>query len=124
MDPIGLALDNFDVTGRWRMRENMMPLDTRGTYYDGTPVSELSDLTRVLLQRPVPLVRNFAANLLAYAMGRRVEYYDQPSIRAIVRAAEADDYRMSSFILGVVRSDPFQMRRSPLNSESDTQKGM
>jgi hypothetical protein len=124
MDPIGLALDNFDVTGRWRMRENMMPLDTRGTYYDGTPVSELSDLTRVLLQRPVPLVRNFAANLLAYAMGRRVEYFDQPSIRAVVREAEADGYRMSSFILGVVKSDPFQMRRSPLNSESDAQKGM
>ncbi len=101
-----------------------MPLDTRGTYYDGTPVSELSDLTRVLLRRPVPLVRNFAANLMAYAMGRRVEYFDQPSIRAVVREAEADGYRMSSFILGVVKSDPFQMRRSPLNSESDAQKGM
>ena len=124
MDPIGLALDNFDVTGKWRKRENMMPLDTRGTYYDGTPVSKLSELTDVMLARPIPLVRNFAANLLAYAMGRRVEHYDQPSIRAIVRDAEAEEYRMSTFILGVVRSDPFQMRRSPLTSESDTDKGM
>ena len=122
MDPIGLALDNFDVTGRWRQRENMMPLDTRGTYYDGTPVSKLSELTEVLLGRPIPLVRNFATNLLAYAMGRRVEYYDQPAIRAIVRDAEADDYRMSSFILGVVRSDPFQMRRSQVTT--DAEKGM
>jgi hypothetical protein len=124
MDPIGLALDNFDVTGKWRKRENMMPLDTRGTYYDGTPVSKLSELTDVMLARPIPLVRNFAAHLLAYAMGRRVEHYDQPSIRAIVRDAEAEEYRMSTFILGVVRSDPFQMRRSPLTSESDTDKGM
>ena len=124
MDPIGLALDNFDVTGKWRKRENMMPLDTRGTYYDGTPVSKLSELTDVMLARPIPLVRNFAANLLAYAMGRRVEHYDQPSIRAIVRDAEAEEYRMSTFILGVVRSDPFQMRRSPLTSESDADKGM
>ena len=83
MDPIGLALDNFDVTGRWRIRENMMPLDTRGTFYDGTPVSTLRELTEVLLKRPIPLVRNFTANLLAYAIGRRVEYFDQPAIRAM-----------------------------------------
>jgi hypothetical protein len=121
MDPIGLALDNFDVTGRWRIRENMMPLDTRGTFYDGTPVSTLSELTEVLLERPIPLVRNFTANLLAYAMGRRVEYYDQPAIRAIVREAEANDYRMSSFILGVVRSDPFRMRRSQATAEPETE---
>ena len=124
MDPIGLALDNFDVTGKWRVRENMMPLDTRGTYYDGTPVSKLSELTEVLLARPIPLVRNFAANLLAYAMGRRVEYYDQPAIRTIVRDAESNEYRMSTFILGVVRSDPFQMRRSQPTTESDTDGGM
>jgi hypothetical protein len=124
MDPIGLALDNFDVTGKWRVRENMMPLDTRGTYYDGTPVSKLSELTEVLLARPIPLVRNFAANLLAYAMGRRVEHFDQPAIRTIVRDAEANEYRMSTFIMGVVRSDPFQMRRSQPTTESDADRGM
>ena len=112
MDPIGLALDSYDVTGRFRIRENGRPLDTRGTFYDGTEVGSLSDLTEVLLKRPLPLVRNFTANLLSYAMGRRVEYYDQPTIRAIDRVAEANDYRMSSLILGVVRSDPFQMMRT------------
>ena len=112
MDPIGLALDNYDVTGRLRIRENGVPLDTRGTYYDGTEVSTPKELTDLLMKRPIPLVRNYAANLLAYAIGRRVEYFDQPEIRAIVRAAEANDYRMSSFILGVVRSQPFQMSRS------------
>ena len=112
IDPIGLALDSYDVTGRFRFRENGNPLDTRGTFYDGTEVSSPSDLTEVLLKRPLPLVRNFTANLLSYAMGRRVEYYDQPTIRAIDRVAEANDYRMSSFILEVVRSDPFQMMQT------------
>ncbi len=113
MDPIGLALDSYDVTGRWRIRENGIPLDTRGELYDGTPINTPGELTDALMQRPIPLVRNFAANLLAYGMGRRVEYYDQPSIREIVRQAEEDDYRISSFVLAVVESDPFQMMRSP-----------
>ena len=112
MDPIGLALDNYDVTGRIRIRENGVALDTQGTYYDGTEISTPNELTAVLMKRPVPLVRNFTANLLAYATGRRVEYFDQPQIRAIAEAAEADGYRMSSFIMGVVRSTPFSMSRS------------
>lgn len=123
MDPIGLALDNFDVTGRWRIRENGMRLDTRGTFYDGTDVTTPMDLTEVLMKRPVPMVRNFTANLLAYAMGRRVEYFDQPSVRAIAKDAEAADYRMSSFILGVVRSDPFQMMRSQEATDTGADEG-
>jgi hypothetical protein len=111
MDPIGLALDNFDVTAKWRERENGMPLDTRGDFYDGTAVTRPSELTAALLKRPVPLVRTFTENLMAYALGRRVEYFDQPAIRAIAKTAAANDYRMSSFILGVVRSDAFQMKR-------------
>ncbi len=112
IDPIGLALDNFDVTGMWRFRENGMPLDTRGTFYDDSPISTTSELVDVLMQRPVPLLRTFTENLLAYALGRRAEYFDQPTIRAIVTAAEADDYRMSSFIIGVVNSDAFRMKRA------------
>jgi hypothetical protein len=112
MDPIGLALDNFDVTGKWRTRENGMPLDTSGDFYDGTPVTTPAELTRALMKRPVPLVRTFTENLLAYALGRRAEYFDQPAIRAIAKAAEANDYRMSSFILGVIKSDAFQMKRA------------
>ncbi len=120
MDPIGLALDGYDVTGRVRTREYGVPLDTRGTYYDGTDVSTAAELTRVLMKRPIPLVRNFTANLLAYAMGRRAEYFDQPEIREIVRAAEARDYRMSAFIMGVVKSDPFQLARAQDGSATKT----
>ena len=112
MDPIGLALDNFDVTGKWRQRENGMPLDTRGDFYDGTPISTPAQLVDVLQTRPLPLVRNFTENLMAYALGRRVEYYDQPAIRAIVSGAEAGDYNTSSLILGVVKSDAFRLKRS------------
>jgi len=112
MDPIGLALDNYDVTGRWRIRENGIPLDTRGELYDGTPIASPIELQRALVARPIPLLRTFTQNLMAYALGRRVEYYDQPTVRAIVRAAEAEDYRMSAFVLGVVKSDAFQMQRA------------
>jgi len=110
MDPIGLSLDSFDVTGKWRERENGMPLDTRGDYYDGTPVNNLSQLSAALLKRPEPLVRTFTENLMAYALGRRVETFDMPAVRAIATAAATDGYKMSSFILGVVRSDAFQRK--------------
>jgi hypothetical protein len=109
MDPIGLALDNFDVTGRWRIRENGMPLDTRGELYDGTPVQTPMDLRRAMLERPTPWIRTFTENLLAYGLGRRVEHFDQPTVRAIVRDAEAQEHRMSAYILGVVNSPAFQM---------------
>ena len=111
MDPIGLALDNFDVVGQWRVRENGMPLDTRGELYDGTPVTNPTELQNALLKRSVPILRNFAVNLMAYALGRRVEYYDMPAIRKIVDAAEANSYRASSFVLGVVSSDAFRMQK-------------
>ena len=111
MDPIGLSLDNYDVTGRWRIRENGMKLDTRGELYDGTPIDSPKALNEALVSRPIPLLRTFTRNLMAYALGRRVEYYDQPTVRAIVREAARNDYRMSSFILGVVKSDAFQMQR-------------
>ena len=121
MDPIGLALDNFDVTAKWRLRENGMPLDTRGDFYDGTPVSTPAELIDALLKRPTPLARTFTENLLAYALGRRVEYYDQPTIRAIAKEAKENDYRLSSFILGVVTSDAFQMKRvQPVSREETT----
>jgi hypothetical protein len=123
MDPIGLALDGFDVTGKWRIRENGQPLDTHGDFYDGTPVSSLGELSATLLKRPDPLVRTFTENLLAYALGRRTEYFDQPAIRAIMRGAAADDYRMSSFILGVVRSDAFRMKRAEPAAETTSAAG-
>ncbi len=119
MDPIGLALDNYDVTAQWRVRENGMPLDTRGDYFDGTPVNDPNELVAALLMRPVPLVRTFTENLLAYALGRRAEHFDQPTIRAIAKSAEADGYKMSSFIMGVVKSDAFRLKRAePVTTET------
>lgn len=118
MDPIGLALDNFDVTGRWRIRENGVSLDTRGDYYDGTAVSSPSELTAVMMKRPTPLIRTFTANLMAYALGRRVEYFDQPAIRKISREAEAGGNRINDFIVGVVLSDAFRTRRVGTVSEA------
>ena len=110
MDPIGIALENFDVTGGYRTTDYGLPMDTRGQLYDGTPVSNLDELLDALLSRPVPLVRTFTENLMVYALGRRVEWYDKPTVRAIARQAEENDYRMSEFILGVVKSDAFLMK--------------
>jgi hypothetical protein len=112
IDPLGLALDNYDVTGRWRYRENAMPLDTRGQLYDGTPVTSPGQLARALLKRPIPIARAFTENLLTYALGRRVEDEDQGSVRAITRTAGANNYRFSSFVTGVVNSPAFRMRRA------------
>ena len=112
MDPIGLSLDNFGVTGKWRIREGGNLLDTRGQLYDGTPLSSPSDLLKALLSRPTPLLRNFATNLMAYALGRRVESFDMPTIRAVVRDAEANDHRISTYVLGIVNSPAFRMQRA------------
>ena len=119
MDPIGLALDNFDVTGQWRIRESGSALDTKGTFYDGTPISTPAQLRQVLLKRPAPLIRTFAQNLMAYGLGRRVEYYDNPTIRRIVRDAEKGGYRFADFVTGVVASDAFRMRKVPAASAAD-----
>jgi hypothetical protein len=123
IDPIGLALDNFDVTGKWRIREYGVPLDTRSTFYDGTPIETPGDLVDVLLTRPVPLVRQFTENLMAFALGRTVSYHDQPTVRAIAANAEQNGYRMSSFILGVVLSDEFRMKQKP-NQADETDRPM
>ncbi len=114
MDPIGLALDNFDVTGKWRIREFGAPLDTQSTFYDGTEIATPAELTAALLKRPEPLVREFTANLMAYAMGRRIEHFDMPVVREIVRDAEADNFPMQSLIMGVILSDPFRMKDASL----------
>ena len=112
MDPIGLSLDNFDVTGKWRYRENGVLLDTKGKMYDGTPLAAPADLRKALVARPTPMMRSFAENLMAYAIGRRMEDFDQPTIRAITRDAEAHGYRVSSFVQGVVNSVAFRMQRA------------
>ena len=116
MDPIGLALDNFDVTGKWRIREFGVPLDTQSTFYDGTVMATPADLTRMLLKRPLPLIHEFTANLMAYALGRRIEYYDMPIVRRIVESAGGGDYRMQTLIMGVIMSDAFRMKEATVDA--------
>ena len=110
IDPLGLALENFDVTGQWRIRDNGQAVDPRGDLYDGTPLSGPADLRQALLQRPEPVLRTFTENLMAYALGRRLDYYDMPTVRHITRTAAEQDYRMSTFIMGVVNSPAFRMK--------------
>ena len=111
MDPIGLALENFDATGRIRVRDNGMPIDSHGELWDGTKVSTLRQLQTALLTKQETLLRTFTRNLLAYGTGRRIESYDMPTVRKIVRDAARHDNRISAYILGVVQSPAFQMKR-------------
>jgi hypothetical protein len=112
IDPLGLALDAFDVTGRYRYRENGAQLDTRGQLWDGTKVSTPGELTKALTSKPIPLLRSFTDNLMTYALGRRVEDHDQPTVRAITRAAAAQNHRFSAYVLGVVNSKAFRTARA------------
>jgi mono/diheme cytochrome c family protein len=115
MDPLGLALENFDATGRWRDRDRYAgaAIDASGVLPDGTPVTGPDDLREALLRRPEQFALTFTEGLLKYATGRKLEYYDMPTVRRIVRAAAGDNYRFSTLVLGVVRSEQFTMRRVP-----------
>ena len=119
IDPLGLALENFDVTGAWRSKDQNRPVDPSGELYDGTPLDGPIDLRNALLERRVSLVRAFTESLMAYALGRRIEHTDMPTVRAIARTAAMEDYRMSAFILGVVESPAFLMSAPPAAVEQD-----
>ena len=113
MDPIGFALENYDGVGKWRTADAGVPIDARGTLPDGTEFRGASGLTQLLLTRyKDDFVRAASEKLLTYALGRGVEHYDAPAVRAIAREAAQDDYRLSTLILAVTRSTPFQMRRA------------
>jgi hypothetical protein len=112
IDPLGLALDNFDVTGKWRIKDNEVPVDTNGVMYDGTPIDGPASLRAALLKHQDVFLQTFTENLMTYALGRRVEYYDMPTVRAIVKQAGAADDHFSSFVLGIVNSAAFQQRAS------------
>jgi hypothetical protein len=111
IDPIGLALENFDVTGAFRAKDRGADIDTSGELYDGTSLHGPLDLRDALLRRQRTFLVSFTESLLTYALGRRVEAFDMPAVRKIEREAAEADHRMSAFILGVVRSVPFRMSR-------------
>ena len=113
MDPLGFALENFDAVGQWRDADaGGAPIDTAGVLPDGAAFDGLPELRDILHGRRDEFVATVTEKLLTYALGRGVEHYDRPAIRAIVREAAADDHRWSSIILGITRSLPFQLRRS------------
>jgi hypothetical protein len=112
MDPLGLSLEKFDAVGRRRTAEGATPIDASGGLPDGSRFADVQGLEAALLRRPELFVGTFAEKLMTYALGRGVEYYDAPATRAIVRTSRAQNFRMSSIILGVVKSQPFQMRES------------
>jgi hypothetical protein len=111
MDPLGLALENFDLIGMWRESDAGSRIDPTGELVDGTRLSGAADLRKALLNRSDAFVTAVVERLMTYALGRAVHHYDMPAARAIVREAAADDYRFSSLILGVVKSMPFQMKK-------------
>ena len=115
MDPLGLALENFNAVGQFRMHDpdTLTPIDSSGLLPDGTPIGGPEDLRQALVARPDRFVQAFTENLLTYALGRSLDYRDMPAVRRIVRAAEADDYRFESIVLGIVSSDAFRKREAP-----------
>ena len=111
IDPPGLALENFDVTGAWRVKDNGVDIDAATSLFDGTKMDGPTGLRQVILDRQDLVLRNFTENLMTYAIGRRVDYRDMPTVRAIVNAAAKNNNRFSTFILGVVKSAAFQMAK-------------
>jgi mono/diheme cytochrome c family protein len=113
MDPIGFALENFDAVGHWHEKENYHPLDAKGALADGSEFQGVAGLEAGILRRPELFAGTLTEKLLIFALGRGIEPTDAPAVREIVRGAQADNFRFSSLILGVVNSTPFQMRKSP-----------
>jgi len=116
IDPLGLALENFDVVGMWRIRDGGTPIDATGTLYDGTALAGPVALRAAMLKHKETVLRNFTENLMAYALGRRVEYFDMPAVRRIVRDAGTNQNHFSSFIVGIVKSPAFRMSRAEVNT--------
>jgi hypothetical protein len=115
MDPIGLALENFDGVGRWRTTESGVKIDASGRLVDGTPIDGAESLRKALLSHPDAFVQTLTEKLLMYAVGRTAHYYDMPAVRSITREAARNDYRFSTIVMGIVGSAPFQMRTAQGN---------
>jgi hypothetical protein len=123
MDPLGLALENFNAVGQYRANDpdTLALIDTGGQLPDGTPVKGPDDLRRQLVERPdQQFVQALTENLMTYALGRALDYRDMPTVRRIVRQAAADDYRFKSIVMGVVTSDAFRKREAGAASPAAT----
>jgi mono/diheme cytochrome c family protein len=112
MDPIGFALENYDAVGHWRNAEEDANIDPSGTLFDGTPLDGVVGLRKALVRQPDIFVGVMTEKMMTYALGRGVEYYDMPAVRKVVRDARNNDYRFSTLVLGIVKSEPFQFKES------------
>ena len=112
MDPIGLALENFDAIGRWRTMDEGVAIDASAQLVDGTAIDGPASLRKALLNRQDAFVASLTEKLLMYGVGRETKYYDMPAVRAVMRDAAQKRYRFSDLVLGIVKSAPFQMRAS------------
>jgi len=110
MDPLGFALDNFDATGAWRANDGGLPIDPSGVFPDGTRFQGVVELRKILMSHSDRFVATLTENLMTYALGRGVEYYDEPAVRKIVEQAAPGGYRWSAIVTGIVKSVPFEMR--------------
>jgi hypothetical protein len=113
MDPLGLALENFDAVGQWRATDHGRPIDASGSLPDGSTFEGPAELRKALLKRENEIARTFTEKLLTYALGRGLQFYDMPAVRQITRVAATDDDRVLTIVLGIVKSAPFQLRRVP-----------
>ena len=112
MDPLGLAMENFDAVGKWRSEEAGVTIDASGVLTNGAKVDGVVALRQALVGQPEVVVGTMVEKLLTYALGRGLEHYDMPTVRTIVRSAARQDNRFSALVLGIVRSTPFQMRQA------------
>jgi len=117
MDPIGFALENFDGIATWRTEDEGNFINASVEIYDGTKINGPAGLRQAMLKYSPQFVRTATEKLLTYALGRGVEYYDMPLVRSIVRDAEKSNYRFSSLVLDIVKSEPFQMNMKIQSSE-------
>jgi hypothetical protein len=122
IDPIGLSLENFDPTGKWRIKDGESAVDARGVLYDGTAMDGPAGLRDALLKHQDVVLRAFTESLMTYALGRRIEPADMPAVRSIIRGAEANNYRMSSFIQGVVATSAFRMSAAEPAATTTTER--
>jgi len=119
MDPLGLALENYNAIGQWRDRDSdagNTPIDASGQLADGTPLDGVNDLRRALVERPDQFVQTFTEKLMTYSLGRSVEHHDMPAVRAIVDQAAADNYRFSALVMGIINSDQFRKVSVPADN--------
>jgi len=117
MDPIGLALENFDPIGRWRLVDSGTAIDANATMYDGTELAGPAGVRDAVLAHPEAFIRNFAEKLLSYGLGRVLDHRDMPTVRSISRTAASSDNRFSSFVMGIVESPAFKMSKRPTSDE-------